>query len=227
MLAREHYATHGPDQASDEALLSLAIGTGVSGRPSALIARDLLDRFGGLEAVSRASVHSLTLVQGLGMARAVRLHASLSLARRSARRDGPPPPTVLSPNDAWRHFAPLLADRAEEELHGLYLGARGRVLMHRCLTRGSDRHTVVDPRQVYRPAIELGAVSVIVAHNHPSGDFSPSQPDREVTRRLANAGRVLGVALLDHIVLSSEGFTSLAESGELPSWTSEPRGWTD
>lgn len=227
MLAREHYATHGPDQASDETLLALAIGTGVSGSPPSQIARELLGRFGDLEAVTRASVHSLAQVRGFGLARAVRLHAALTLARRSSRRDGPPPPVVLSPHDAWRHIGPLLADRTEEELHGLYLGARGKVLMHRCLTRGSDRHTVVDPRQVFRPAIERGAVSVIVAHNHPSGDPTPSAADREVTHRLAQAGRVLGVALLDHIVVSSEGFTSLAEAGELPVWGSEPRGWLD
>lgn len=226
MTTFDRYALHGPEALSDVELLALALG-GARGRPaSTRRAQELLRRLGGAEGLSRASLGALLGSAGLPEAHARRLHASFALARRGLRALGPAPATVHGPEDAWLHLSPVLADRAEEELHALYLGARGRLLAHRCLTRGSDRHTVVDPRQVFRPAIELGAVSVVVAHNHPSGDPSPSGPDREVTRRLAQAGRVLGVGLVDHLILAGERFTSLAECGELPTWSREPQGWT-
>ncbi len=224
MQAREHYAHHGPAPLSDEALLALVIGTGVATRTghrsAERIAAALLSQHGGLRGLARASVGGLARVPGVGPARAVRLHAALALGRRAcSERDGPGPPIVASPDDAWRLLRPDLEAQPAEELHALYLGVRGHLKARRCLTRGSDRNTVVDPRQVFRPAVELAASSVVVAHNHPSGDPSPSEADVEVTRRLASAGRVLGVHLVDHLVLGQGRYVSLAQEGVLRAWT--------
>ncbi|NOY25281.1 MAG: DNA repair protein RadC [Oligoflexia bacterium] len=225
MRARERYAVHGPGPLSDEDLLALAIGTGVSTRPASAIAHSLIAHCGDLAAVADAPVHMLSGVCGVGPARAVRLHASLALARRALQTAQPAPRLVIGPADAWAHLGPLLQDHPVEQLHALYLGARGRVLGHRVLTSGSDRHTIVDPRQVFRPAVQLGAASVIVAHNHPSGDPTPSEPDVDVTRRLAAAGRVLGIALIDHLVIGRTSYRSLAEQGVLPQWQTNAQDW--
>lgn len=225
MRAREHYSVHGPSPLTDEALLALAIGTGVASHPATAIARALLDHCGDLAGVATAPVHALSTVSGMGPARAVRLHAALALGRRARITRQPPPRSITGPSDAWSHLAPLLEERPVEELHALYLAPRGRLLAHRGLTSGSDRYTVVDPRQVFRPAIELGAASVIVAHNHPSGDPTPSEPDVDVTRRLAAAGQVLGVALIDHLVVGRGRYTSLAEQRILPPWKPDLRSW--
>lgn len=224
---REQYSVHGPSTLSDEVLLAVVIGTGVAsgrGRSSAQeIGRQVLDELGGLDGLARAPVDRLARVPGLGPVRALRLHAALALGRRVDRRSAEPPPRrIQGPADAWSLLAPLVRDLEAEELHAIYLGPRGQVRAHRCLTRGSDRYTVVDPRQVYRAAIELGVPRVLVAHNHPSGDPCPSGPDIDVTRRLADAGRVLGIQLVDHLVLGRDGYTSLAEEGLLPGWAEGP-----
>ena len=97
----------------------------------------------------------------------------------------------------------------------MFLDRRRRPLAIRCLTRGSDGFTVVDPRQILRVAVELGATGIILAHNHPSGGPTPSEHDRTVTRRVARAGDLLGVRLLDHLIVGHEGYRSLAEEGLL------------
>ncbi|MCK6506208.1 DNA repair protein RadC [Myxococcota bacterium] len=227
MQAREHYAAHGPSPLADDALLALVLGTGVAGRPAPAIARALLDRCDGLPGLARAPVQTLASVPGVGLARAVRVHAALALARRVDHSRRLPSPEFSTPDDAWRFLAPRMEDAEVEELHAIYLNRRRRLLAHRALTRGSDSHTVVDPRQVFRAAVELAAAAVIVAHNHPSGDPTPSEADAEVTRRLAAAGRVLGIPLLDHLVLVRGGYTSLAEQGVLPRHAPDGRVWVE
>jgi len=153
-------------------------------------------------------------VVGLGQARAVRIHAACSLAQR-ASRSRRPGIRVVDASTAWRVLRPGLEHLEHEELHALYLDRGGRVLHLRRLTVGNDALTIVDPRQVLRPAVQLSASSVVVAHNHPSGDPTPSREDREVTARLAHAARIVGVRLLDHLVLGAGRFVSLAEQGQL------------
>ena len=216
---RERYTIEGPDHFDDAELLALVLGTGTGGRSAVQIARDLLDRFGGFSGLRQAPPGALAGVLGVGQARAVRVHAACAMARGGLRR--PPPTRVLTPEQAWGFFAPRVAELEREELHALYLGRRGRVLSWRSLTVGNDSFTIVDPRQILRPAIRAGALSIILAHNHPSGDPAPSDADRRCTRRVAQAGQLLGVALLDHLVIGEDGFTSLAEQGELPAWTEQ------
>lgn len=216
MRPRERYLHRGPEDLGDIELIALLIGTGTGGRTPLAIAADLIGRFGSLRGVARAEPARLREVSGVGDERAVRLHAALEAGRRAHHDPDPPAPTITSPSDAAAVFAPRLRALAVEELHALYLDRRNRPLGHRRLTRGSDGFTVVDPRQIFRPAVELGASGVLLAHNHPSGDPTPSAMDREVTRRAASAGQVLGVRLLDHLVIGGAGWCSLAEQGLLP-----------
>ena len=220
MRPRERYSVYGPDGFSDEELLALIIGPGTA-RYSALdLARALTSKVGSPHLLALSPIDGLRAIPGIGLARAVRLHAALELGRRASRRPAIAPPQVVRPGDAWHLLRGRMEGLDVEELHGLYLNRRGQVLCIERLTRGSDAATVVDPRQVFRVAVQSAAASVIVAHNHPSGDPNPSERDRQVTLRLYAAGKTLGIALLDHLVLGMDCYTSMAELNILPAWNS-------
>ncbi len=215
MRPRERYLLRGPEGLGDEELLALALGNGCAGLPARHVAAGLLQRAGGLAGLPALPAGALLDVAGVGPARAVRLHAALALGRRAlaAVDEGCP---VLSAADAAAWFRPRLAGLPHEELHALLLDRRQRVLAYREISRGNDAHTIVDPRQLLREALLHRACAFIVAHNHPSGDPSPSQADVEVSLRLDRAGRLVGVELLDHLVVTGERWCSLRELGMLP-----------
>lgn len=212
---RERYAIEGPDSFSDAELLALVMGTGAGGRPALRIAEDLLQRFGGLAGLEAVPAESLTAVRGVGLARAVRIHAALNLGRRPGARV---PPVILGPVDTWRYMRGELQHLQHEELHALYLNRRCRLMHRRQLTRGNDRHTIVDPKQVLRPAVAVGAAAVVLVHNHPAGDPEPSMEDVTCTLRVHEGAEVLGIELHDHIVLSSAGYRSMSEMGLIRGW---------
>ena len=186
----------------------------------------VLEHFGDVPALARADGAEVQQITGIGPTLAGRLHAAFALGRRALDPPSPHRPSIVDAPTAFQWLGPGLRGLAHEELHALYLDRRRRPLAVRALSRGSDRYTVVDPRQVYRPAVALSASGVILAHNHPSGDRTPSSQDREVTRRVAQAGQVLGIPLLDHLVVGDQGFTSLAAEGLLGTPTPLAACWT-
>ncbi len=222
MRPREQYTLAGPDEFGDADLLALVLGTGLPGRSARSVAQALLDEAGGLAGLTGRPVAALARSTGVGPARAVRIHAALALGRRAAAATEPPSDTVRCDEDAVRWFAPRLASLPREELHGLLLDRRQGVRGYRILSRGNDGHTIVDPRQVLREVLLAGAAGVIVAHNHPSGDPTPSTADVEVTVRLQEAARVIGVDLVDHIVIAGQAWRSLRGEGLLPPTRAAP-----
>jgi len=204
--ARKRYGLEGPRRFGDVDLLALVLGTGTAQASALEIGARLLQQFGDLAHLSRAEPVELARIHGIGQARAIRLHAALQLGRRSICDPTPPRP-ITTPDDAWAAMAPALTNLAHEELHALYLDRRHRPLAHRVLTRGSDAFTVVDPKQIYRPAIQLSAAGLILAHNHPSGDPTPSPQDYEVTRRVRRTGQIIGIPLVDHLVIGRDDYT--------------------
>lgn len=199
-----------PDVAHDAQQLAVLLGTPLG------VAADVLDRVGGLDGLLRHDAAALGALPGIGTRRAARLAAALWVGRRALTPRPDPRSPVNDANAAHAVLSPALTGLVEEELHALYLDKRNRVLAHRRLTVGSDRFTVVDARQIFRPAVALGAPAVILGHNHPSGDASPSVQDRDVTRRVSAAGRVLGIALLDHLIIGHPGWSSLRQLGDMP-----------
>jgi len=202
-----------PREVSDVLLLGVLLAGATSNRSPMDVANDLLHRAGGdLMGVMRSDLHSG--IRGLGAAGRARALAARELMRRAEYRAKARSThkQILSPAEA-AELIRTMALGETEQLVAVYLDTRRRVVATRVLTRGSAGFTVVDPRQVMRPAIEMGASAVIMAHNHPSGDPSPSSQDKEVTRRVAAAGRVIGIPLLDHIVIGGRQWTSLAEQG--------------
>lgn len=217
MRPRERYRLLGPDDRSDAELLALALGTGTRGRPALGIAQALLDAHAGsLAVLAEAPVPALQAVPGLGPARAVRLHAGLQAGLRAVRRELLQPAPVASPEAAFRWLGPPLRGLPHEELHALYLDRALHPLHRRRLSQGGVAGTPAEPAMVFGPALRCGASAVILAHNHPSGDPTPSGEDRRLTRRLHEAGRLLGVPLVDHLVVAGASWTSLADEAE--SW---------
>jgi DNA repair protein RadC len=192
---------HGSGVLSNAELLALVLG-----RADALdLAQELLIRFGSLHELARASKHVLTRVRGIGPAQAARLAAALELSRRLQLPDGEEPPRITCPSDAVALLAPTMAGLEQEELWVMLLDTRNRVLGTRSLYKGSLNTSVVRVGEIFRPAIEAPAAAIIVAHNHPSSDPSPSPEDVHVTRQIAEAGKLLDIDVLDHLIVASGG----------------------
>ena len=201
---------YGSSGLSTTELLSLLLGTAEA--PG--LAQDLLDHFDSLHGLARASQAQLLRIHGIGEAQAARLMAVLELSRRLQAPLADERPRVSSPGEAALLLAPRLSHLTQEELHVILLDTRNRVLGIHCLYKGSLNASVIRIGEIFRPAIEAPAAAIIVAHNHPSAEVSPSPEDVSVTRQLVKAGKLLDIEVLDHVIVGQGGqFTSLKERG--------------
>jgi DNA repair protein RadC len=201
---------HGSDALATSELLALVLGMGEA--PG--IAADLLERFGTLHRLARASQAQLMQVRGIGAAQAARLLAVLELSRRLQGPSAEEKPRVASPAEAAWLLLPRLSHLDQEELHVVLLDTRNRVLGVQAVYKGSLNSSVVRLGELFRPAIEAPAAAIIVAHNHPSGEATPSPEDVAVTRQIVKAGKLLDITVLDHIIIGEGGqYASLKERG--------------
>ena len=214
---REKLLEKGPGALSDAELLAVLLRTGVSGTDVLEMAQRWLDEAGGLESLARADPRQIVNRKGVGLAKGTVLAAALELGRRLARRslEGQ---QILDRPEAVADFLTLRFGHERVEVFGvLTLDVRHRLLRVHELHRGARAHTDIEPSEVFNSAIVDNAHNVILWHTHPSGDPAPSGDDEALTRRLADAGRLLGIAVLDHLVVARGGFVSLRQRGVLPS----------
>jgi DNA repair protein RadC len=213
---RERLVALGATALSSAELLALLLGAGTSGRSALQVGQALLASSGGsLRRIAMQPVSALTSTAGVGIARAVTVHAALELGRRlasEAREDGAP---MRSPRDVARLFASRLEDLPVEEFHVAVLDAQHRIERDVTITRGILTSSLVHPREVFREAIAERAAAIILVHNHPSGDPTPSADDRAVTEQLVAAGRLLDIPVHDHVIIGRGRYTSFAEAGLL------------
>jgi DNA repair protein RadC len=213
---RERLVALGAGALSSAELIALLVGAGTTGSSALQLGQALLAGAGGsLRRMAMQPVAALTSTTGIGMARAVTVHAALELGRRlasEARDDGAP---VRSPRDVARLFAPRLEDLPVEEFHVAVLDAQHRLERDITVTRGILTSSLVHPREVFREAIAERAAAVILVHNHPSGDPTPSADDRLVTEQLVAAGKLLDIPVHDHVIIGRGRYTSFAEAGLL------------
>lgn len=207
---RERLAALGPRSLTRSELLSLIIGSGTAGRSASAVAAGLLARHGSLSAIARLDIAALRETPGVGAATAARLAAALELGRRVAVERCEPDQPVRGPADVFRLMGPQLRDLRQEEFHALLLDTRHRVMRVVLVTRGILDASLIHPREVFRAAVGEAAAGVVLVHNHPSGDPEPSAEDRAVTRQLAEAGRAVGIPVLDHVVIGRGRYVSLA-----------------
>jgi len=197
---------HGSGALSDGELLALVLGSA----DGLDLGRELLTRFGSLHDLARASQHTLRRVRGIGPAQAARLAAVLEL---SCRLQLPPGERqrITAPSEAAALVMPEMRHLDQEELRVLLLDTRNHVLGAPTIYRGSLNTSVVRVGEIFRPALEAAAAAIIIVHNHPSGDASPSPEDVHVTRQIVQAGKLLDVDVLDHLVLGAGRYISMKE----------------
>ena len=213
---RERLWTAGPAALTGQELLAIVLGTGCKGHDALAVAGALLSRVeGSLRRLATRPAAELAGIAGVGRSKAARIAAALELGRRVGAEVAPPPERIRTPADVHRYYAARFRDLAVEEFHVLALGSQSHVKGDLLITRGILNSSLVHPREVFRAAIAEAAAGIIVVHNHPSGDPTPSADDRAVTRQLVDAGRLLDVPVHDHVIVGGERYMSFAEAGLL------------
>lgn len=212
---RERLWSVGPGSLTAAELLAILLGTGGAGIGVQVVAAQLLEQGGSLRRLAARPPAELLKARGVGPSKAARLVAAFEIAARLSREERPLAPRIREPEDVARRFAPRLRDLTVEEFHLLALDSQSRVLREVLVTRGILDSSLVHPREVFRAAIAEAAAGIIVVHNHPSGDPTPSTEDRTVTRQLVAAGQLLDLPLYDHVIIAGDRFTSFAAQGLL------------
>jgi DNA repair protein RadC len=190
-------------------LLAIILRTGVKGDSVLMTSQKLLSEFGNLQNIAQASVAEMCQVRGIGKAKAIQIKAALELGKRVDDPDYKPGKPVQTPEEAVKSVQSKLSGKKKEHFYILCLNTRNRVNDTRQVSIGNLDSSIVHPREVFKDAISSLAAAVIFVHNHPSGDLEPSADDINLTKRLIEAGELLGIPVLDHIIVGNKGYTSL------------------
>lgn len=213
---REKLLKQGAGALSDAELLALVLRTGdaAAGKSAIDLGRELLTRFGGnLRELAVAELNELQQTKGLGLAKAASVKAAFTLGSRFQARRLETLERFTTPLQIFEFFHHELRDLRKELFLVLLLDGKNRIMRKVQISEGSLSQSLVHPREVFAPAVRESAAAVILMHNHPSGDPAPSREDREITRRLQEAGDLLGIRVLDHIIIGDGGYFSFVESG--------------
>lgn len=212
---REKLERIGAASLGDNELLAVVLGAGTRRHDALDLANALLERAGGLHAVIACSQEELRMVPGVGPVRAGRVMAALELGRRTLLRSPDERPSLGSPRDVAAHLMPSFGARPVEHFGIVLLDAKHHLLKTVVLTVGTLDRSVVHPREVFREAAGARAAGIVLFHNHPSGDPGPSADDVLLTRRMVDAGVLMGIEVLDHLILAGTRYCSLRETGHL------------
>lgn len=214
---REKLLKLGTEFLSEAELLALLIRTGdPTTKQSAVdIGRQLLQEFGSLRNLASASPGEICRVKGAGPAKAAAIKAALEIAVRINTDRLMSGKRFTAPEQVYQHYHYTFRDRRKEYFMALLLDSKNRILKEVRISEGSLNQSIVHPREVFSPAVRESAAAIILVHNHPSGDPAPSREDREITRRLKEAGELMGVSVLDHIIIGDGSFVSFSALGML------------
>ena len=213
---RERLAASGAEALAAAELIACVLGRGIAGESVLTTAQRLLGRFGSPRGIAGATLEELGQVRGIGPAKAAQLKAACELGRRAELDPRAPESGVVDSAEAAARLARRhLAGKRREHFILLLLDTRHRLIRAAEISVGTLDMSVVHPRETFREAITSGAAAILLAHNHPSGDPAPSPEDLELTRRLMEAGRLLGIPVLDHLIVGSRQTLSLREAGFL------------
>jgi DNA repair protein RadC len=216
---RERLVAKGADALSDAELLAILLRTGLKGANAVEIGKQLLHQFKSLQGLARASLEDLMTVKGVGSDKAVTLVAAFALARKMSEETRRESPVLDTPEAVAALMREDIRLREVETFQVLLLNTRRRLIKVEKIADGTLDTILVHPREVFRPAIDAGAAAIVLLHNHPSGDATPSEADIKVTRDLIRAGQLLKIEVLDHVILGrktaerAKDYTSLRELG--------------
>jgi len=213
---REKLILKGTKALSTAELLAILIGSGSRDRSAVQLAKEILSHYeNNLQELSKAGIKELCKFKGIGEAKAISIIAALELSRRKQNSKAKTLRQIESSNDAYNIFAPILADLNQEEFWILLLNRNNRVISEKHISSGGVSGTVVDPKVIFKVALDNLASAIILAHNHPSGNLKPSSQDIAITKKLITAGNAIEVKVLDHIIVSQNGYFSFADEGIL------------
>jgi DNA repair protein RadC len=212
---RERLLQDGPQHLTETELLGILLGKGTRKKTAVDLARELLDRYESLQKLFSRSPSELTTVKGIGSAKAAILSAAFELVRRIQSRKDADRPLFKRSSDVAGHYLPLMRDLRKEVFKVLLLNRANRFIREVSISEGTLEASIVHPRDVFREALLEPAAGIILIHNHPSGNPTPSEEDLRITKQLVEAGRLLGIKVYDHIILAGESYRSLADEGLL------------
>jgi DNA repair protein RadC len=213
---REKFMLKGRHTLSDAELLAILIGTGNADETAVELSRRILqENENNLYKLSRTNVQELSRFKGIGSTKAITILAALELGKRRKESLDTDRKKITSSQDVVDIFQPLLGDLLHEEFWILFLNRANRVINKQQISVGGMSGTVADPRMIFKAALDQKAVSIILCHNHPSGNNQPSQSDIQLTRNLFEAGKVLEIMVLDHLIITQGSFYSFADEGLL------------
>jgi DNA repair protein RadC len=213
---REKLIQKGTTSLSDAELLAILLSSGTKEKSAVDLGRELLSLVNNnLNALGKLTLADLKKLHGIGTARAVTIIAALELGRRRKLSEVPDIPQIKCSKDVAEIFQPLLSDLSHEEFWILFLNRSNKVINRMKLSQGGVSGTVTDVRMVMKKAIEYLASGIIVCHNHPSGNLNPSESDSKITQKIKEAGNLMDIQLLDHLIISEKDYYSFADNGVL------------
>lgn len=210
---RERLLLNGTASLSDAELLAVLLRTGYERENALGLAHRLLSTFGDLHGISQASHEELLKIKGIGPVKAAEIRAAFELGRRSAQNRAVYRSSIRLPRDVADLMMPEMRHLTQEHFVCLYLNTKNQVMGKQTVFVGSLDASIVHPREVFREAIKRSSASIICLHNHPSGDPTPSREDIAVTKTLQQAGDLIGISLLDHVIIGDGRYISLKEQG--------------
>ncbi|TAH44104.1 MAG: JAB domain-containing protein [Bacteroidetes bacterium] len=213
---REKLILKGKHSLSDAELIAILISSGTPEETAVELARRILNDCGNdLLQLSRMNIAELMKFKGIGEAKAVSISAALELGRRRSESSQDKVEKISSSKDVVSIFQPLLGDLLHEEFWILFLNRANRIIGKQQISMGGMSGTVADPRMIFKSALDKKALAIILCHNHPSGNTQPSEADLSLTKSLHSAGKILEIAVLDHVIITQSGFYSFADEGNI------------
>lgn len=213
---REKMMHKGKSALSNAELIAILIGSGNATQSAVELSRTILSSVdNNLIELSNLSLNDLMKHKGIGEAKAISIMAALELGKRRRAADANIDDILKSSKDTYERLLALLDDPQTEHFFVIYLNQNNKILKNECVSRGGITHTVADPKIIFRNAINIGATSIVVSHNHPSGNPKPSERDRLLTKQFVAAGKLLDITVTDHIIIGKESYYSFLEHGEM------------
>jgi DNA repair protein RadC len=212
---REKLELRGPSALTDAELLAILINSGTKNITAVDLAKSLIGEFGDLTELAKCSFQELSRFKGIGKVKAIKLVAAFEIVRRTQAHRPDKKTIVKTPEDVAVKFIPMLRDLKKEIFKVILLNSASRIIRDVTISEGTLNASLVHPREVFKAAIDDRAASVILLHNHPSGNAEPSAEDISITEQLRQAGKIIGIPVRDHIIIAGSRFTSLAKLGYL------------
>ena len=213
---REKMMAKGKAALSNAELLAILLRTGKEGQSAVDVARSLLDRADNdLITLSNLGLDDLMQHKGIGEAKAITIMAALELGKRRRGAEANLPAEVKDSKDSYERFLPFIDDIRQEHFLVMYLNQSNHALKVECISNGGTTHVIADPKIIFKNALNLNATCIILGHNHPSGNPRPSEDDRQLTKKLVAAGKLLDIAVIDHIIIGKERYYSFRDHGDM------------